>query len=273
MHIMARDIKPASNPPAPQSSLPGYDGPERRRIAGAVSTGSGDWTQAMLDELDYGILLLSPDRQLMLMNHAARSELDESHPLQVFGRELRAREPQDVTALHDALMAASRRGLRRLLCMGEAEHRVSLAVVPLQEGSMALEQPCMVTLGKRRMCQQLSVQWFARTVGLTSAEARVLERLCLGLSPREVALEFGVGLATVRTQISSMRTKAGADSMRALVQQVAMLPPMVSMLRGGDRAPGASLRQATQATQAPLAWLHGHIQSRAERADSHGAAV
>lgn len=264
MHTMATELStqglthtaPAQRHDTPRRHAHHYAGPERRQAASTA------WTQAMLDELDYGILLLSPDRQLMLMNHAARAELDESHPLQVFGRELRAREPQDVARLHDALLAATRRGLRRLLSMGETEHRVSLAVVPLQEGSQGLEQACMVTLGKRRMCQQLSVQWFAQSHGLTSAEARVLELLCLGLSPRDAAVELGVGLATVRTQIGCMRAKTGADSMRALVQQVAMLPPMVSMLRGQEHA-----RPQAQPQAAPLPWPHGHLQSGAQRAD------
>ena len=237
-----------------------YAGPERRRDTASV------WTQAMLDELDYGILLLSPDRHLMLMNHAARAELDEAHPLQVFGRELRARDPRDVAPLHDALLAASCRGLRRLLRMGDGEHSVSLAVVPLPDSNPVLEQACMVTLGKRRVCQQLSVQWFAQCHGLTAAEARVLEVLCAGITPRAAALHLGVGLATVRTQIGCIRAKAGADSMRTLVQQVAKLPPMVSMLRA-SRSDGAAHMVL------PLRSPHAEFQSSIARADRIGAAV
>ena len=42
----------------------------------------------------------------------------------------------------------------------------------------------------------------------------------------------GVALSTVRTQINSIRAKTGAASIRALVRQVAVLPPLVSALRG-----------------------------------------
>ena len=38
-------------------------------------------------------------------------------------------------------------------------------------------------------------------------------------------------VSTVRTQISSVRAKTGAASIRALVKQVAQLPPMVGALR------------------------------------------
>ena len=89
----------------------------------------------------------------------------------------------------------------------------------------------LLVLGKRQVCGQLAVQWFARVHGLTPAETRVLESLCNGLEPREVAQLNHVGLATVRTQIGSIRAKTGADSIRSLVGQVAKLPPMVSSLR------------------------------------------
>ena len=231
----------------PDDARRSYVGPERR--AGALR--QPQWTQDMLDELDHAILLLSPDLQLMLMNHSARDELDEPHPLQVLGRELRAREPRDVALLHDALMQASVRGLRRLITLGVDEHRVSVAIVPLLRGGQAGPFACMVSLGKRRMCERLSVQCFAHEYGLTRAEERVLEALCDGLTPRDVAQHFGVGLATVRTQLGCIRSKTGARDMRALIQQVAMLPPMVSRLRHVDIA------------GTPLRCVHGDIQARA----------
>ena len=247
------------------AATPHYLGPERRTRAATQTP----WPPAMLDELDYGILLLSPDGQLMLMNHSARAELDAEHPLQIFGRELRAREPQDVAALHEALTAASTKGLRRLLSLGRGEHRVSLAVVPLgQGGSPGGGQSgseggyaSMVTLGKRRVCEQLSVQWFAQAHALTAAETRVLDALCCGLRPRHAAELQGVGLATVRTQVSSIRAKTGARDIRSLVQQLALLPPMVSSLRSFEASPAAAH---------PLRFADGHLQTSPARSDRNG---
>lgn len=62
-------------------------GPERRS---AASQGSR-WLALMLDEIDYGMLLLADGGQVMHVNHAARAELNNKHPLQLQGRELRAR--------------------------------------------------------------------------------------------------------------------------------------------------------------------------------------
>ncbi len=183
-----------------------------------------------LDEIDYGVLLLADDGQVLHANHMARSELDAGHPLQLLGRELRARHPHDVLRLHEAL-AGAQRGLRKLLTLGEAAHGVSVAVIPLPRAAQDDSHPTLVVLGKRHVCGRLAVQWFARDHALTPAESRVLEALCDGREPREIADGFHVGLSTVRTQIGSIRAKTGADSIRELVRQVSVLPPMVGTLR------------------------------------------
>jgi len=204
-----------------------YGGPERR----TVQARSRHWLAATLDEIDYGMLLLTDEVQTMHVNHAARAELDAAHPLQLLGRELRARRPQDVLPLADALHAAARRGLRKLLTLGDGAQRISVSVVPLSLPD-ASDPVTLVMLGKRRVCEVLSVQGFAQSHGLTTAESRVLAALCRGVPPTEIAAEIGVAISTVRTQIGNIRLKTGAESIRALVQQVAVLPPMMGVLRG-----------------------------------------
>jgi DNA-binding CsgD family transcriptional regulator len=183
----------------------------------------------MLDEIDYGLVLVGADAQVQYLNHAARLELDGAHPLQRLGRTLRASGAQDVGPLHAAL-AAAQRGLRRLLTMGEGEERISVSVVPLPVGADG-ERQTLLVLGKRRMCGQLAVEAYGRSVGLTPAEVRVLALLCEGVEPGDVALRHGVKISTVRAQIGSIRTKTGAASIRDLVRQVAVLPPLVGALR------------------------------------------
>jgi DNA-binding CsgD family transcriptional regulator len=186
--------------------------------------------ELMLDEIDYGVLLLDGDAQVLHLNHAARRELDAQHPLQLLGRQLRARDSADVPRLHDALHAAAQRGLRRLLMLGREPLRVALAVVPLGtpgDGPVATQ----LSMGKRQMCGGLGVHWFARDHGLTLAETRVLEALSEGLPPGDIATRHGVGLSTIRSQIGSIRLKTRTDSIGALVRQVAVLPPLVGALR------------------------------------------
>ena len=191
------------------------------------------WLALMLDEIDYGMLLLAEGTTVLHANHAARSELDASHPLQLIGSELRVARAQDLLPLREALTGARERGLRRLVNLGEGEHQVSIAVVPLAAaaGEAGPSRLTLLVLGKRQMCEALSAHWFARSHRLTPAEARVLAALCDGRRPSEIAAAQRVALSTVRSQIGSIRAKTGAESIRALVRQVAVLPPMVGALR------------------------------------------
>lgn len=189
------------------------------------------WFARMLDEIDYGMLLVADDSVVLHANHVARAELDQDHPLQLLGAELRVRRPQDVAPLREALVAARERRLRRLLSLGQGPHAVSVAVVPLPaaEGDEPLT---LLVFGKRRMCEALSAHWFGREHGLTPAESRVLAALCEGEPPVKIASAQGVAISTVRSQIGAIRAKTGAPSIRALVRQIAVLPPLVGVLRG-----------------------------------------
>jgi DNA-binding CsgD family transcriptional regulator len=195
--------------------------------------GLADWPRSILDELDHGIVLLGPDQHLVLMNRAAEAALAGTRAIALQSRQLCARSALDTVRLVDALHAAAERGLRRLLTLGSGSERISLAVVPLGDERHARPCATMILFGKHRVCEQLSMQWYAHAHGLTSAETRVLARLASGESPREIAAAHDVGLATVRTQIGAIRVKTGAASIRDLLQQVAVLPPMVGRLRSG----------------------------------------
>jgi DNA-binding CsgD family transcriptional regulator len=190
------------------------------------------WFARMLDEIDYGMLLVADDTTVLHANHVARAELDQQHPLQLLGAELRVRCPQDLLPLREALRSARERGLRRLVSLGQGEQRVSVAVVPLA-ASGADPNVTLLVFGKRQVCETLSSHWFAREHGLTPAEARVLAALCEGRTPLQIAAAQGVAISTVRSQIGALRAKTGAADLRALVRKVAVLPPLVGALRVG----------------------------------------
>ena len=219
--------------PRPRS----WAGPERR----CAATPQARRMAQMLDTLDYGMLLLSDTGQVMQINKAARRDLDDDHPLQMDGNNLLARHAQDAAPLRDALAGAAGRGLRRLMQLGEGRSRISVAVVPLPAQGADERPGVAVLLGKRQVCEELTVDWYARSHGLTMAETAVIKGLCADFTPQQIAVRQGVGLATIRTQIGSIRSKTGASSIRALVRQVALLPPLVSALQGLTGAgPGAA---------------------------------
>lgn len=224
-----------------------YSGPERR----ATNTPFWRWLAATLDEIDYGLLLLDDHAQVLHINRTARDELDADHPLQLLGPELRARHPRDVAPLHAALDGAVRRGLRKLLTLGEDAAAVGISVVPLGTFGQNGRSATLVMLGKRRVVGELAVQAFARAHGLTPGETRVLVALCDGLRPARAAALHGVAISTVRSQIGSIRVKTGAASIRDLLHKVAALPPLMGVLRqttprgheaAGELAAGAFAR-------------------------------
>jgi len=184
-----------------------------------------------LDAIDYGMVVLDPHGDVLHANLRARVELRAHRTLALAGRRLTAHRDCDSAALNSALRAASRRGLRRLLEIEDADGRMDVAVMPLP--SPAPEDPAaaLIVLGRRQLCEDLSIQSFASDHKLTPAETCVLRALCAGESTGAYARRRGVALSTVRSQISSLRAKTKTPSVRDLVRRVAGLPPIVSALR------------------------------------------
>lgn len=199
-----------------------------------------EWLRRAIDCVDYAMVCIGPDQRVCAANRAAREELaQDAHPLQLHGTALRARLAADVGRLQRAMHEAHQQGKRRLLMLGSAPSPLSVAVLPLvadesaPSGAPAAPPGAGVLLvfGKRRLCESLSTDWFARERGLTWAETRVLQGLTSGLRPIEIAQRQGVALSTVRSQVRSLRAKTGAASIGALLGQVSSLPPMLNTLR------------------------------------------
>jgi DNA-binding CsgD family transcriptional regulator len=202
-----------------------YTGPERRSAAPSTA----QWLARMLDEMDHGMLLVAPDGALHHANQPARVELARSDTLQLQGHRIHAARRDQQGSLLGALADAGH-GRRRLLMLGQGP-LLPVAAVPLNEGEHDSDVMVLLLLGKRQNCAGLTVDFFAHTHGLTSAEARVLQALCGGMRPKEVARQFDVAVSTVRTQISSIRHKTQTASIRDLVERVSTLPPMASRMR------------------------------------------
>lgn len=180
-----------------------------------------------LDAIDYGVLLVLEDGQVVHANQVARQELDGLHALQILGRSLSLRRPQDVAPLKAAIACACSKGLQRMLTLGaDTPDPTTLSVLPLSGLDGRGRGGAMLVFARRQSCTDLSTDAFARHHRLTEAELRVLRQLCVGRRPSEIARAQGVALCTVRTQIGSLREKTRAPSIGALVQQVARLPPM-----------------------------------------------
>lgn len=216
-------MNPSVSPgPGPNPALPVRI--ERRSASKADAVEDPPWMAAMLDALDYGLLLLDGAHRVVHANRAARSALARNPVGLPWAAALGCEAPEEAASLGQAIMAAVERGWRRLVSLRRDGRPFGVAVVPLPAGGRAA---VMLVLSRARSCEPLSVHWYARSHGLTQAEARVLEALCGGATPNEVAATLGVAMSTVRTQLATIRAKTGAAGIRQLVAGVASLPPIV----------------------------------------------
>jgi DNA-binding CsgD family transcriptional regulator len=188
------------------------------------------WLAGALDEVDYGVLVLSGRDRIRFANRTALAELASGAALRVVDGRLHATLSADSAALDRALADAERRSLRHMLIIGHGERRLGLSVVPLAGSPPTLAAGTAVMLGKRQICHPLSIAGYSRSHGLTNAEGRVLAELCNGSEPQDVARRFAVSISTVRSQIGSIRSKTGAASIVALMRQLAVLPPILVAL-------------------------------------------
>ena len=194
-------------------------------VAAAPRPASDQWLAGLLDQIDYGLLVLDAGGVAVHVNRAAREWLSTAAaPLRIRGGRVETVAAQDSTAFHRALASAVSRGWRALLAFGQGGAGVAASVGPLP-GGCAAPGLALLMIGRRHVCDTLTAQLFASRHGLTLAESHVLDLLCGGLAPREIARRQGVAVSTVRTQIGSIRAKTQARSIGTLLREVALLPP------------------------------------------------
>jgi DNA-binding CsgD family transcriptional regulator len=183
----------------------------------------------VLDEIDYGLLLVTAEGALRYANQLGLKELLDNGALQLAQGRVQARHGAGQGALLAAL-ADARRGLRRMVTATHESVQVCVAVVPMasEDGSEPL---ALLVFGKRHANESLTVDFYARTHGLTGAELNVLKLMCAGAKPKEIARRQGVAISTVRSHICSIRVKTQTGSIRDLLGRVAVLPPITPAVK------------------------------------------
>lgn len=183
---------------------------------------------AMLDEVDYPMLLVSEHLSLLHLNAAAVAQFGDLGALTV--DKLGLDSTRDQFAMVRAVKAACGQGKRSFI---QIRHRskglLSASVVPLDRGDEA--STALLIMAKPRFCQELSLHGFARESRLTDVETRVLRLLCAGLSVQDIADAHNVKVSTIRTQMTSLRSKTGAKDIRDVLFKLAVLPPVLGALR------------------------------------------
>lgn len=185
---------------------------------------------SVVDEIDHGLIVVDAQLRVVYANHAARCSVSGGHALAIEHGILKVHESHVAHDLRDAVIGAVRDDRRRLLCLPHGHREISVAVTRLGDPARGPVH-ALLLLQRESVCGPLALQGYARSHGLTPTETAVLERLARGEQAKEIAESHAVEISTVRTQISAIRVKTNARTIGVLLQRLALLPPMVPMLR------------------------------------------
>ncbi|MCU0925079.1 MAG: LuxR C-terminal-related transcriptional regulator [Hydrogenophaga sp.] len=184
----------------------------------------------VMDEIDYGVLVIDGQGRLRHTNHLARHEMASGRLIVSHGNVLLG-TTTEFTGQIQAAMEQALRGQRKLLLLNKDDKELSMAFIPLSH-PLESDAPCvLVLLSRQSACENLAVRMYARAQHLSPSEESVMMGLCRGLSIPDIAQDHGVAQSTVRSQIKALREKTGCSSIRKLLQRVNSLPPVVPALR------------------------------------------
>jgi DNA-binding CsgD family transcriptional regulator len=190
-----------------------------------------DFLLRLLDEIDYGLVVVSATGKVQHANHLARHELARGTLLTVEADRSVVGSCAEITEQLTIAIQGGLRGKRRLLYLSHGDDTLPVAVIPLSPAFDHLATSVLLVMARQHLGDNLALQMFAREHGLTPTEESVLRALCDGREVDEIAHEHGVAESTVRTQVRSLRDKTGTNGIRQLVQRVLGLPPVVPALR------------------------------------------
>ena len=194
--------------------------------------------QALLDQMHQPMLLVDDARRLRFANAAARAQLARRGAVQLVGDRLACSQADDDFRLAQALAQWTENAAPRAQsALGEGPRRafVRLRGVdggPLQGLSLSPLHPAetmgafgpvpMIMVYLHDAASNIQADTFAlqELFDLTPAEADVAARLSQGGSPEDVATQRGVAMATVRTQVQSLKRKIGAGNQADLIRRV-----------------------------------------------------
>ena len=208
--------------------------------------GLGSMALAMLDHVDYPMLVVDIGLNLLWQNLAGRSfvgrqggglssvdgRLGTAHPgglepLRSAVERVALRQRHELETVHD--LAGSPEPWAMVPLADTRSGRMAWA--PLRDDAQAL--PSLVLMMAQRVdaCDGLAVAAYARSRQLTPAETRVLQSISMDRTTEEVAEELGIGMNTIRSHMSNIRVKTGLASIRHMLTFLSRLPPLTRRLR------------------------------------------
>jgi DNA-binding CsgD family transcriptional regulator len=184
----------------------------------------------MLDAIDYPVLLTTADGRLLHANHAGRARLHLAHPFLLLEGRVAGSDAAAAAGLI-RLLRAGARGDRCLEILQEGRHLVPVAAAPVRGSGLPVPANLvMLTVARGNPCEDITLVGFAKAMGLTVAERRVLQGLIDGQAAPEIARSLLIKVSTARSHIRSILAKTEMSGIRGLLRQVSLLPPIRPVL-------------------------------------------
>jgi DNA-binding NarL/FixJ family response regulator len=183
---------------------------------------------AVLDQLSTAVVLVGADGAVFDLNTAAERIMREGDGLTVRNGKLAALRSSDQAKLAAAIAATLVDGHdggsfsdHLLVGRREGQPAYALTVTSLRKGARKHRLPLAMVLVVDPKGRIPSKEAVARLFGLSPAESRVAVALMRGKRLSEIALESGLEITTLRTQLSSILKKVGVERQTDLARVLA----------------------------------------------------
>jgi DNA-binding CsgD family transcriptional regulator len=191
---------------------------------------------AVLDRMDYGIIIVDQAGQVRMTNQRAEQWLQSGEVIQsLFGR-IRLANARDNAALCGLVRtaAAGDPGDRQARTIETAAAhggtRVRVAVLPIshaEQRQLDDDQACVaLVVSDSRQQRAMAPHVLQESYGLTAAETRVATGLAGGQTQDELSASLFVSLATIKTHTQHIYQKLGISRQVDLVRLVYGLPAL-----------------------------------------------
>jgi DNA-binding CsgD family transcriptional regulator len=183
---------------------------------------------AVLDRLDYGVVLADRMGNIRLTNRRAEQWLEQAEIIQAhFGR-LRFRAPAEQEAFAGLLRAATTgtAGIRQLRAANGGAVKVVVFPVDQQEQARLDDDQAQVAVVIADDHRTIAPQVLRDTYDLTPAETKVALGLASGQTQEELGASLFVSLATIKTHTQHIFRKTGVSRQADLIRLIYGLPAL-----------------------------------------------
>ena len=186
-------------------------------------------TRSRLDHLRMGVVFTDDSRRIVETNQAGEAILRIGDGLTMRNGEICARRNFETTKLASLIANTAKSGNRlragcMLIARDDGQPSYIVRVAPVSAGLAGNDLPMAMVLVSVLHENRVSEGDLAELYGLSPAESRIAIAVADGKSLTALAAEFGLSIATLRTQLSSILRKCEVRRQSDLVRLVLSIP-------------------------------------------------